>query len=147
MTSRFIDFDATRAERENESITLQAFGETFDLPGAMPASVLLDIVRMTDARGDDADMTVSESVELLRRMVPPTVLDPLLDRDDFTTEDLFDLVKLVVGAYAGESGETPAPNREQRRQAPRRRGSPGQSKPAVPKAKASPGRKSLSTGQ
>ena len=140
MTGRFIDFDAARAEREAEPLTLRAYGETFELPPFMPASILLDVVRWQEERDSDEELTVADSVSILRRMLPEDVLSALLERDDFSTDDLSDLVRLVAGAYSGDSGEAPPPNRAQRRSKPRSGASQGSSQPK-PRKTASPGRK------
>jgi hypothetical protein len=149
MAGRFIDFDAAREERADEPLVLRAYGETFELPGAMPASVLLDVVRWQEERGDDGDLTVADSVSILRRMLPEDVLDALLERPDFSTDDLSDLVRLVAGAYSGEAGETPAPNRATRRNTsakstPQRGSRAGSTGPA--KVTASPGHRSSKAG-
>jgi len=152
MAGRYIDFDAARAERADEPLVLRAYGEEFELPASMPASVLLDVVRWQEERGGDGDLTVTDSISILRRMLPEDVLDSLLERTDFSTDDLTDLVRLVAGAYSGEVGEAPAPSREERRRkatAPstRSRGSRAGSTAPKARAKASPGRKSSSTGR
>jgi hypothetical protein len=154
MTGRYIDFDAARAERADEPLVLRAYGETFELPGSMPASVLLDVVRWQEERGGDDDLTIADSLSILRRMLPEDLLASFLERADFSTDDLTDLVRLVAGAYSGEVGEAPAPNREERRRkatalSTRPRGSTAgtTSAPARKKAPASPGHKSSSSGR
>ena len=152
MTSRFVDFDAARAERENEPLLLRAYGETIELPGSLPASLFLDVLRMEEDSDGDREFTSGESLALLRRILPGGVLDGLLAREDFSTDDFEDLIRLVMDAYTGAPGETPAPNRAQRRsKAPakstRSRGSRAGS--TVPKAKtasASRGAASSNTG-
>ena len=152
MTSRFVDFDAARAERENEPLLLRAYGETIELPGSLPASLFLDVVRMEADSGGDQELTASESLTLLRRVLPVQVLAKLLARDDFSTDDFEDLVRLVMEAYAGTSGEAPAPNRAARRsKAPAKsiqsRGSRvGSTGPKAKTASASRGAASSKTG-
>ena len=107
MAERFIDFDAARAEREEEPLLLRAYGETYELPGAMPASLMLDIVRLHTDVGDDADLSTTDALAILRRVIPSAVLD------------LSDLAGSIVSAYMGSedelAGEPPAPNRAERR--------------------------------
>ncbi len=147
MTKRFIDFDAARAEWNDEPLTMRAYGETFELPSAMPASVMLDVVRMQADNGDEAEISVNDALSLLRRVVPADVLDKLLERDDFSTDDFGELVRLIMGAYmGGDVGEAPAPNREQRRSSTPPTSTPSRGSRGTSNArktpKASPGRKS-----
>lgn len=118
MESRYIDFDAARAERKKEPLLLHAYGQDFELPASMPASLFLDVVRMEQERSRESEVTQSDAADLLRRVLPEDVLDNLLARDDFALEDLVELAGMVIRAYSsgpGESGEAPAPNRATRR--------------------------------
>jgi hypothetical protein len=139
MPERFIDFDAARAERNDEPMRLRAYGQDFDLPAQLPAALFLDVVRMSAERGDDADINGADAVRLLSRILPKDVLQSLLDRDDFDMDALIELTGMVMAAYQGES---PAPNRAARRHPPaakstRSRGSRAGS--TVPSNPASPG--------
>ena len=114
--SRFIDFDAARAERTKEPITLRAYGVDFELPSTIPAALMLDILALEERKGSKAKVTVSDSLKMLRRIVPPTVLDALLKQDDFDMDDFSELTELVIQTYMGvEPGNSPAPNRAARR--------------------------------
>jgi hypothetical protein len=148
MTSRFIDFDAARAERENEPLLLRAYGRDFELPGSMPASVLLDVLRMQADYGDNAEVTVKDAFGILRRILPVDVLDALTAREDFSAEDFVDLAQMVMQAYQGESPA--APNRAARRHPPeptKSTPSRGKSAGSTPrKTPASPGPTSSDTG-
>lgn len=118
-----IDFDAARAERTKEPLLLRAYGETFELPGSMPASLFLDILRIEQERDSKSKVTVKEAVGLLRRVLPQEILDGLVARSDFEMDDLIELSGMVMRAYMGassrdDSGEAPAPNRAARRHPP-----------------------------
>ena len=114
--SRFIDFDAARAERTKEPITLRAYGVDIELPGTIPASLMLDIVDLEERKGSDEPVTVKESLKMIRRVLPQEVLDGLLARDDFDMDDFAELTGLIVQTYMGvEPGNSPAPNRAARR--------------------------------
>ena len=154
MAGRLIDFDAARAERENEPLILRAYGQDFELPGSMSAAFLLDVLALQDEKGADAEVSVTDATRILRRVLPQEVLDELLENEDFSAEDFTELSGMVMRAYTGapEPGEAPAPNREERRHppaatSPRSRGSHGgSSTPKKPAAKRSPGNPSSSTG-
>lgn len=117
MDSRFIDFDAERAERTKEPLILRAYGQEFELPGTMSAALFLDVVRMGEEKGSDAQVSAKDSIGLLRRVLPDEVLDSLTARADFDVNDLIELAKMVMQAYHEQSGEAPAPNRATRRRA------------------------------
>jgi hypothetical protein len=147
MTGRFIDFDAARAERVNEPLILRAYGQEFVLPASMPAALLLDILALQTANGEEADITDLDALRLLRRLLPADVLDALLARDDFSADDFVDLAQMVMQAYQGESPA--APNRAARRHPSPSAQSPGSrsgSTKTPTTAKASPGRTSSDTG-
>lgn len=118
MDERYIDFDAARAERRQEPLRLRAFGQEFDLPGSMPASLFLDVVRMEKEQGGQSVLTTKDAIGLLSRVLPADVLDSLVAMPTFTLDDLIDLARMVMAAYTGgaaSSGEAPAPNRAARR--------------------------------
>ncbi len=152
MAGRFIDFDAARAERSAEPLVLKAFGKTFELPASLSAALMLDVIRIQEERGDDAEVTLAESLKLLRLLLPGDVLEQLLAERDFSLDDFGKLLEMVMAAYTGGSpGESVAPNRAARRQAgrsTRSRGShPGWTSPkGADKAAAPAGATSSDTG-
>lgn len=119
MADRFIDFDAARAERTKEPLRLRAYGQDFELPASMPASLFLDIVRLGEENDGSAQVSNRDAVALLRRVLPASVLDALLAQDGFYLDDFTDLAQLIIKAYTrkDDSGEAPAPNRATRRKA------------------------------
>ena len=123
MTGKYIDFDEARAERRREPVVLHAYGQDFELPGAIPAGILLDIVRMQEERGEAGEMTTGDAVGLLSRVLPKDVLDALLGHDDFDMADLLDLLQMVMAVYTSPaeegSGEAKAPAKAARRSSSR----------------------------
>jgi aminoglycoside phosphotransferase family enzyme len=116
MDGRYIDFDAARAERKQEPLRLRAFGQEFELPGSMPASLFLDVVRMEREQGGQSVLTTKDAIRLLSRVLPEDVLDSLVAQPGFTLDDLIELARMVMAAYTGAgSGEAPAPHRAARR--------------------------------
>ena len=145
MANRFIDFDAARAEREVDTLTLLACGKTFELPGSISGALLLDVLRMEAEKGDGAEVTPGEALDILRRIMPEDVLDEITDDPGFSATDLVELLSFVMKEYAGE---TSAPNRAARRSktpaGSRPRGSHAAS--PAPREKATAGGTSSSTG-
>lgn len=84
---RFRDFDAERAERDIEPLTLDLFEQTWTLPASAPAAVVLSVGKLiADLRaehGNDADVNqldVSDeaAIAICRDMFPAEVLDAWL---------------------------------------------------------------------
>lgn len=123
MTGKYIDFDEARAERRREPVVLHAYGRDVELPGSIPAGVLLDVVRMQEEKGKDSEMTTGEAFALLGRILPKEVLDELLSHNDFDMADLIALLGMVMSAYtspaADGSGEAKSPGRAARRSSSR----------------------------
>jgi hypothetical protein len=112
---RFIDFDASRAERNAEPITLKAYGREFTLPPAMPASIGLDLAEMTQTQGEQAQFTVLELRKMLVALIGQATLDELLAIPEFTLDDLSALLVAVFHAYSGKEEAEALPNRAARR--------------------------------
>jgi hypothetical protein len=115
---RYIDFDKARAERKQEPLTLLVYGVEYALPPAMPASLLLDMIRMEEGKQHSDELTYAEMVDILNQILSKDVLAPIVAHDDFSIEDLANLLRTVMQMYTGaasESGEAPAPNRTARR--------------------------------
>ena len=102
MGARFIDFDAARAEREREPLTLQAYGRSFELPSEIPAGLYVDLLRM-EVAGEDAELSDKDALGLMQRVIPSAVLDSLLAEPDFSLDDLLSLTQMVMRAYRGEA--------------------------------------------
>jgi hypothetical protein len=105
MAKRLIDFDAARAERVQEPLYLRAFGQEFELPAEMPAALALDIIRLQTERGDESEISLAETLNLLRRVLPKAVLDDLTAQDDFSAEDFGELTHMVLSAYSSGDGK------------------------------------------
>lgn len=124
MAGKYIDFDEARAERQREPVVLHAYGQDFDLPGSIPADLLLQVVRMQQDKGDDAEMTGGDALRLLEKIVPVDVMNELLTHADFSADDLIALMYMIIGAYTGSpdgngSGKAKAPVKAARKSSSR----------------------------
>lgn len=63
-----IDFDAFRAERAAEPLTLRLGGKDYTLPPALPAAIALDLIRMRKEKGDTAEVP-PEEIERFARLI------------------------------------------------------------------------------
>ena len=62
---KFKDFDAAVAEAAEENISFKLAGKTYELPGQLPARVVLTQMRYMDADGEMAANTLPEWLESL----------------------------------------------------------------------------------
>ena len=102
--SRFIDFDAARAERQREPVVVRFHGRDWQLHTGLPARVMLDVIE-AKAKGDD-DVSDAMAIGMLRQLVPADVLDEWFALG-LTVEELLDLVPLLMRAYKGGDEDEP----------------------------------------
>lgn len=100
--TRYIDFDAARAERQRDPVVVRIFGRDWELSSSLPAKVMLDIIT-AQATGVD-EMTESQGAELVRALVPNAIFDAWLD-EGFSVDDLVELVPMLIRVYRGGSDE------------------------------------------
>ena len=106
--SRHRDFDAFQAEQKKEPVTFTFKGITFELPPSMPASVGLQMVRMTKKYGTDEetlqkDVPQSELMELVFGIFGDqlqTLLNTGID-----VETLGEISKWLIQMYSGKVEE------------------------------------------
>jgi len=101
-----IDFDAARAERNAEPVTLTLGGVTYVLPPALPADIALDLIRLRADAGDGAEVPIGELHKFAHSLLG-TEADAIISR--ITLPELEDLLTRLIAIYA------PAPNRAARR--------------------------------
>ena len=83
MANRFYDFDAAweehdaRSEDSPEPIRVRLLGEEWELPGDMPAALVVRGARL--AGGADRNLTLGEIIRFVSPMVPREILDRWLD--------------------------------------------------------------------
>jgi bifunctional pyridoxal-dependent enzyme with beta-cystathionase and maltose regulon repressor activities len=92
---KFKDFDAAIAEAAEEKITFKLAGKTFELPGQLPARVVLTQMRFMDADGEMAANTLPEWLESL---VGKSNLDEMLD-EGATWPQLDELLQFLLEEY------------------------------------------------
>lgn len=98
--TRVIDFDAFRAEQKQEPITLRIGGQDFELPAFVPASAAMDLVRLREEMGDNAeipaDRLMSIAIELLGGKAR---FEALTSATNLGLDELPALVRMVMEAY------------------------------------------------
>ena len=120
---RTLDFDALRSEQRAEPLHLILGGKTYDLPPSIPASVVLDVIRLHLTDGDASDVPVNEAFGMLEQLFGGDTLKTVLRESGLGLNELPDLLGKVVEQYLGSS----LPNREARRASHSRRSKNGRS--------------------
>jgi hypothetical protein len=101
-----IDFDAARAERNAEPVTLTLGGVTYVLPPALPADIALDLIRLRSEAGDGAEVPIGELHKFAHSLLGAEA-EAIIAR--ITLPELEDLLVRLIAIYA------PSPNRQARR--------------------------------
>ncbi len=100
---RFVDFDAARAERRREPVVVRLFGRDWELPPALPARVVVDVIRYHRQGRKDTDLTLAEVMSLMGQIVPEATLEQWLagglDEDEYG-----ELLAVLMQVYRGASG-------------------------------------------
>tara|TARA_B100000212_G_scaffold318078_1_gene274205 strand:- start:90 stop:440 length:351 start_codon:yes stop_codon:yes gene_type:complete len=92
---KFKDFDAAVAEAAEENISFKLAGKNYELPGQLPARVVLTQMRYMDADGEMAANTLPEWLESL---VGKSNLDEMLD-SGATWPQLDELLQFLLDEY------------------------------------------------
>lgn len=103
MTVRYRDYDAAFAEanREAPPIVIRLFGQDWELPGDLPASVVVRLTRMmADGRSED-ELSVAEQMTLAMDVIPAEVLDAWLAKG-LDTDQLAVILLDVVSEYGAQ---------------------------------------------
>lgn len=117
--TRLIDFDAARAERRREPVTLRIGGRDYVLSAGLPASVALDMIRLKAHEDPDATIPYTELESIGQRLFGSDNWAAILDGARLDLEELGDLIRMTVSALQAGSDDG-SPNRATRRaKAPR----------------------------
>lgn len=116
---RTADFDAFWSELKREPVTVRVFGEEHSLPPALPAAVMLRVLRLQQEHGAATNVPQHELHALAEDLFGAERLGAWLARG-LDVEQLAHLVTWAMSAYGGEAaaggaGEDTGPNRAARR--------------------------------
>jgi hypothetical protein len=67
--SKTIDFDAYRAEKKDENITIKAFGEKLELPPSPPLSTMEVLLGLYKKAGSEATVPEEEVITMLEALL------------------------------------------------------------------------------
>jgi hypothetical protein len=93
--NKYKDFDLAVAESANEKIAFKIAGKDYELPGQLPARVVLTQMRFMDSDGEMAPNTLPEWLESL---VGKSNLDEMLDAGA-TWPQLDELLQFLLEGY------------------------------------------------
>lgn len=102
MSNRHKDFDQFFAEKKKEPVTLTIFGETHELAPALPAMVMLELIRMQKKHGDMGEVPESELISLALTIFSEELFEHLCKKG-LDVEQLGELIKWAMSVYTGKS--------------------------------------------
>lgn len=118
---KVIDFDAWRAERlANEGepqppVMFRIGKRNYPLPAEPPATIALDVIRLKEAKGDDASVPISSLAKIGAAMFGEDIFRDILEVNHIGAAEMGDLIIQAFGAWPEANDEEPVPNRETRR--------------------------------
>lgn len=122
--AKVIDFDAWRAERlaregadEREPVVFRIGGKEYPMPPEPPAAIVLDVVRLKEAIGEDAEVSVEALMGIGTGIFGREAWDEMLRENRLGATELGDLVIQAFNAWPDSiaSTEGAVPNRKTRR--------------------------------
>ena len=104
---RYRDFDAYWAEQEKEPVKATIAGKEYELPSALPAKVMLQVIRMHKKGVDEVGF---DAIIDLGRALFGEQLEEILD-SGISMEQLGDVITWVCQSYgSGEQNDTGNPS-------------------------------------
>lgn len=104
MSKKYFDFDKAWEEREETPLIVKMFGKNWELPGQLPAGIMLDIMRLQAESGPDAELSTAKQVSIMSEMVPKKILDKWLDLG-LKMDQFGEVIITLAGIYAGRDPE------------------------------------------
>ena len=99
MANRFKDFDAAWAETASAPLTVKVLGQTYNLPPAIPAKVVLALARVKSDT-PEAEVPIGQIMDLLEPFFGPGVLAEWLDKG-LDVDQLGDVFRWSMSMYSG----------------------------------------------
>jgi hypothetical protein len=106
--TKTVDFDSFRAEQNEEPIIFIIDKEQYFLPGSIPASLAVDVIRMQTKLEDDDEVPTEQVDSFGRSLFGPTIWELLLRKHRITVTELSPLLERVMQAYTDDPKEEPA---------------------------------------
>jgi len=103
---RTVDFDSFRAEQKEEPIVFIIDQEEYFLPGSIPASLAVDVIRMQTKLSDDDEVPTEQVDSFGRSLFGPSIWELLLRKHRITVTELSPLLEQVMKAYTDDPKAT-----------------------------------------
>lgn len=108
--TKVIDFDAFRAEQRYDPIVLRIAGQDFELPAFVPASAAMDLVRLREEVGDQAEIPADRLMHIAIELLGGKERFEHLTRSaSIGLDELPALVRMVMDAYQDRLPDPPTP--------------------------------------
>jgi len=104
-----IDFDAFRAERAAEPVTIRLGGKDYELPTGLPAPVALELIRLKREHGDTAEVPAKEIERFARLILGPSGEEIIAS---VSIEELGQLLLRLLEVYSPPNLTSPATETE-----------------------------------
>lgn len=123
-TPKVVDFDAWRAERlaregadERPPVMFRIGGKEYPMPPEPPASIVLDVVRLKEAIGEDAEVSVEALMAIGDAIFGKDAFGEMLRVNRLHATELGDLIIQAFNAWPDQLVDTEdaVPNRKTRR--------------------------------
>ncbi len=110
---KFIDFDEMWKERDTSPVIVRMYGQDWELPSALPASVMLEANRLRAEEGDEAEVSKAQMEVVLSQIVPEETLKQWFAHGlgvDQYGDIIRSLIELYNSADEDDEGEAHAPD-------------------------------------
>lgn len=98
---KYLDFDRMMAEREPEPVRVRAFGETVAVPGAIPAVLVLELMRYDEGEPIPAPALIRAAA----RLFGEAAVERWMNERNASLDALAELVRRTLALLSGESTE------------------------------------------
>lgn len=97
--NKMVDFDAFRAEQDEQPVLFKIGGKTYDLPPALPASVAVDVIRMKQELGDDGNADFDKLEAFCQNIFGKELWSAIMQEHRITMTELPQLLTMVLATY------------------------------------------------
>jgi hypothetical protein len=102
---KLIDFDAFRAEQQDEPVVLRIGGREYNLPPSMPAAVAVDTIRLQETMKTTDDVPVTVLDKMGKAIFGAAIWEELLAEHRLNIAEIPELIKMAFAAYSPGGGE------------------------------------------
>ncbi len=97
--TKFIDFDAFRAEQTDDPVQFRIGGVTYELSSTLPASIAVDVIRMKSEMDDEDEVDPVKLMSFCGAVFGTELWAKVLDTHRLTLEEMPKLLEMILEAY------------------------------------------------